>query len=177
MNIIKPIPIQAGARYTIYSLSGMASTSRTEITVSMTYKDPIFAKAYVSQPPSPSGTWRLGIHKIKSKRKTYYTSLRPNQDLIIPGWGHLETDADAYHCFCANACFNLAGSLEEVKALVEKNINPNFSAYDTVLAIPVPHTQLPDHDGLLVYPEHPTNHAVIARMRENVKNREEIANA
>lgn len=177
MNTIQKIPLIEGARYTIYSLSGIASTSRTEITVTMVLDEPQFAKAYVSQTPSPSGTWRLGIHKAKNKRKTYHTSLKPNQDLIIPGWGHLPTDADAYHCFCANACLNLAGSIEDVKTLVEKNINPNFTAYDTVLALPTPHTQLPDHDGLMVFPEYPTNHAVISRMRENLKNREGVVNA
>ena len=177
MNIIKPIPIQAGARYTIYSLSGMATTSRTEITVPMVYEDPVFAKAYVSQRPSASGTWRFGIHKAKNKRKTYHTSLKPTQDLVIPGWGHLQTDADAYNCFVGNACLNLAGGIEEVKALVDLNLNPNFSAYDTVLALPVPHTELTDHDGLMVFPEHSTNHAVIERMRENLKNRAEVANA
>lgn len=154
----------------------MASTIRAEITVSMVYEDPIFAKAYVRQRPSASGTWRLGIHKLKNKRKTFYTSIKPNQDLIVPGWGHLQTDADAYHCFAGNACLNLAGGIEEVKGLVDLNINPNFTAFDTVLALPVPHTQLPDHDGLLVYPDYPTSHAVIERMRENLRNREEVAN-
>lgn len=172
MNIIQEIPLKAGARYTIYSLSGMATTMRREVTVTLVKDEPEFAKAYVSQTPCLSGTWRFGIHKLKSKRKTCYTSIKPTQDLIIPSWGHLQTDAVAYHCFQGNACLNFAGSVDEVKALIELNINPNFSAFDTVLAFPVPHTELPDHDGLMVYPESETTHAVVIRTRENLATRE-----
>ena len=153
----------------------MATTMRREVTVTLVKDEPEFAKAYVSQTPCLSGSWRFGIHKVKSKRTTCFTSIKPIQDLIIPGWGHLQTDAVAYHCFQGNACLNFAGTVDEVKGLIELNINPNFTAFDTVLALPVPHTQLPDHDGLLVYPEHPTNHAVIERMRENLRNRKRVS--
>lgn len=172
MNIIKSIPLEAGEKYTVYSLSGMATTSRREVILTSVLEAPEFRKSYVSDTPSAYGNWRLGTYREFRKRKQYHLDVKADQALIIAGWGHLETDADAYHCFCGNACLNLAGTIQEVRNLVEKNINQNFSNFDIILAYPEPHMDLPDHDGLMVYPDHPTTHAVVLRIRENLANRE-----
>ena len=168
MNNIKPIPLSLGDKYTVYSLSGMATTSRREVTLTSVLEVPEYRKSYVSDTPSAYGNWRLGAYREYRKRKQYHLDIKADQALVIPGWNHLETDADAYHCFCGNACINLAGSVEEVREMVQNNINQNFSNFDILLAYPEPHVDMPDHDGLMVYPEHPTTHAVVIRTRENL---------
>lgn len=172
--MFKSIPIKTGEKYTIYSLSGMATTSRREIIVTDVLETPEYRKSYASDKPSPYGIWRLGAYREHRKRKQYYLDLKMCQSLIIPGWHHSKTDADEYHCFSGNACLNLAGTVDEIKELVGKNINLHFSNYDIILAYPVPHTELPDHDGLMCYPDHPTTHAVVIRTRGNLAARNQL---
>lgn len=171
--MIKPIPLTVGAKYTVYSLSGMATTTRREIIITDTLETPEYRPSYASDNPSVYGTWRLGAYREYRKRKAYHLDLQMSKALIIPGWHHLKTDADEYHAFSGNACLNIAGTTQEVRELVDKNINRHFSNHDIILAYPAPHTELPDHDGLLVYPDHPTTHAVILRTRDNLAAREQ----
>jgi hypothetical protein len=173
--MIKPISIREGEKYTIYGLSGMATTARREVIITDVLDSPEYRKAYVSDQPSVHGTWRIGAYREHRKRKQYHLDFKTDQTLVIPSWDHLLTDADAYHAFCGNACLNLAGSIADVKELVAKNINPHFSNYDILLAYPAPHTELPDHDGLMVYPEYPTTHAVILRTRDNLVARNKLS--
>jgi len=173
--MIKPIQIAEGEKYTIYSLSGMASTRHVEVTVTSTLDTPEYRKSFVSDEPSIHGTWRLGAYRPRRKRKQYHLDVCPGKDLIIPGWGHLLTDSEAYNSFSMNACMNFAGSTDEVKELVARNINPYFSHYDIILTYPDPQNELPDHDGQMVYPDHPSTHAVILRTRENLAARNMIS--
>lgn len=171
MNQSIEISIENGEKYTIYSLSGMATTSRKEIIITSILPEPTYQKSFVSDKPNPYGTWRYGSYRGYRKRKQYHLDIELAKTLIIPGWHHMKTDVDAYNCFVGNACINLAGSITEIKELVNLNINPRFGCYDIILSLPVPHTELPDHDGIPVYPDHPTTHAVIQRIRENIVKR------
>lgn len=173
--MIKAINLTSGEKYTIYSLSGMASTRRVEITVTSILDTPEYRKAFVSDTPSVHGNWRLGAYRPNRKRKQYHLDICAGKDLIIPGWGHLQTDSEAYNSFSMNACMNFAGTPEQVRKLVDKNINQHFSNYDILLAYPMPQDQLPDHDGLMVYPDHPTTHAVVQRTRENLDARSNLS--
>jgi hypothetical protein len=172
--MIKSIPIKEGEKYTVYSLSGMATTSRREIIVTSTLETPEFRKSYTSEQPSVYGNWRLGAYREQRKRKQYHLDIKADRDLILNGWNHLLTDAEAYNCYCGNACLNLAGTVEDVKGVIYRNINNNFSNHDILLAYPEPHVDMPDHDGIMVYPEHPTSHAVILRTRENLATRNKL---
>ncbi len=164
--MIKTIPIKLGQKYTIYSLSGIASTLRKEVVVKHVNWGPIFRPQYQNQVESLAGTWRLGTYKEYRGRKEYHLSICPERDLIIPGWGHLKTDAEEHHSFTGNACLNIAGTVEQVKEIIDKNINENFTAFDTIIAWPKSHTEMPDGEGLLVYPDTDSNHAVIQKMKE-----------
>ena len=173
--MIKSIKLTAGEKYTIYSLSGMATTSHREIILTSVLDTPEYRKSYVSDTPSVHGNWRLGTYREFRKRKQYHLDVKADQTLILQGWGHMETDAEAYNCYCGNACLNFAGSVDEVKEMVRLNINLHFSNFDIILAYPKPHSELPDHDGQMVYPDHPTTHAVVQRTRENLEVRNSLS--
>ena len=59
-----------------------------------------------------------------------------------------------------NACLNIYGTVEEVKDIVAQNLNENFRAFDTVMAIDVE-----TDESTPVYPEVPTGHAVVLKER------------
>lgn len=153
--MIEEIPIEIGRKYTLYKMSGLASTIRREIVV----------VGVLDSPERRScGDYRIGTYRELRGRKGYYLQLDPSCDLLIPGWGHQPTDAEAYNAFSGNACVNIAGSVDDVRTLVEQNINGNFRSYDVVLAWPHSHMK---GDGVPVFPDTPTDHAVVARIREN----------
>ena len=162
-DMINQIPFKDGEKYTIYTISEtMATTQRKEIIVTSLHAEPAHKKRTAYESPSPNGTWVFGAYRQYRKNKHLLFTVRPSQDLVIPGWGHLDSDVGAYGSFCGNACLNLAGSTQQVRELVEKNINLNFSKHDIVLAAPVPWT---DGEYLEVYPEAPTQHGVITQKR------------
>jgi hypothetical protein len=161
--MIKPIPLEVGQKYTIYTISeSLAITQRKEVIVDNLYPAPEFHKRTSYDKPSIGGTWKIGGHRERRGRSVYHLTLRPNQDLVIPGWDHLESDIGAYGTFSGNACLNLAGTPEQVRELVELNINPNFIKHDIILAAPVPWTEA---EYLEVYPDTPTNHGIITQKR------------
>jgi len=166
------IPLILGEKYTIYGLSGIATTSCREIIVTNVLENPEYKKSYMSDKPNPYGNWRFGAYRQFRKRKQYHLDIELAKTLIIPGWNLMKTDADAYHCFVGNACINLAGTVDEIKEFVKLNINKRFGCHDIILSVPKPHLELPDEDGIPVYPDHPTTHAVVQRIRENIKNRD-----
>jgi len=165
INQIKQLEVQVGDRITIYSVSDMAMTVRTEATVHEVFSEPEFRPSYVNQIPSYCGTWRFGIMKSKGKRKPHYLQFKPEVSLVIPGWGHPERDADAYHSFTMNACINIAASPDEIRGLVERNLNPLFTAHDRLLSAERP---LTEGEYIMVYPDSPTEHAVIQGMRDEL---------
>lgn len=63
-----------------------------------------------------------------------------------------------------NACINLVGDAAIIKDYVlHKNLNSNFTAYDTVLLIDV------DKDAETpLFPDTPTSHAVVMRVRADL---------
>jgi len=164
---IKQIPLTAGARYTIYSCSDSAMTTRQEVTVTRVLPTPEFRPAYVN---STRGCYRLGTFKISRKRSEYYLDLKLSGTLIIPGWNTgVLADHEAHSSFAMSATMNLAASPESIRELIAKNINPNFSQHDRVIAYPEPLIQMVGEQGILVYPEAETDHAVILRMREKLQ--------
>jgi len=62
--------------------------------------------------------------------------------------------------FSGNACLNIHGTVEEVKDIVAQNLNENFRAFDTVMAIDVE-----TDESTPVYPDVPTGHAVVLKER------------
>jgi len=164
---ILPIPLEAGKHYTIYSGSDSAMTVRREIRMIDVLPEPVFCPAYVN---STRGKWRLGTYKEGRKRSIYYLDVSAAATLIIPGILHgVQCDHEKWSAFAMSATLNLAATPERIRELVDLNINPNFTEHDHLVAYPVPLNHSTDDDGILVYPDAPTQHAVIERMREKLK--------
>ena len=163
MNI-QPIPLSPGQKYTVYSISDGAMTSRQEITVTSVLKVPVFRPAHSH---ATRGRHRLGTFRVFRKRGEFQLDLNVAGALIVPGWGHLQADHEVYDSFAVSATLNLAGTPEAVRELVTRNINPNYCQHDRIIAYPEAlNSQVPNGGGILVFPETATEHAVIGQMRE-----------
>ena len=124
----------------------------------------------------PMGT-RLPCLIIRSGRKVSPTLIRPST-LVFPGDAPVQCDteaaagrqaAPAVYPAERNGCLNLIGDIKPLRAFVAKNVNPAFRAHDLILAVRF------DDDGaglitgrreLSAFPEVPTAHAVVRRVRE-----------
>jgi hypothetical protein len=161
---MQPIPIVLGHRYTIYTVATSALTTRTEIAVMSLIENKEFK---ADSPGSMRGRHRIGTYKQSGKRKSYYLDLHLTGTLVIPGWNlGILCDHEKYHSFVMSATMNLAGTPEAIREMVDRNINPNFSEHDRIVAYPEPLDVLNTRSGILVYPEARTNHAVIQQMQE-----------
>lgn len=165
-NII-PIPLTAGKHYTIYCGSDSAMTTRREIKMTDVLDEPEFRPAYQG---ASRGKWRLGTFKEGRKRTTYYLDVHAAGTLIIPGILHgVLADHEKWNSFAMSATLNLAATPGRIRELVDRNINPNFADHDHLIAYPSPLNHGGAEDtGILVYPDAPTQHAVIERMREKL---------
>lgn len=165
--IIKPIPLEAGKHYTIYCGSDCAMTTRREIKMIDVLEEPEFRPAYVN---ASRGKWRLGTYKEGRKRTVYYLDVNAAGTLIVPGILHgVLADHEKWNSFAMSATLNLAATPERIRELVDENINPNFADHDHLIAYPSPLNHGGAEDtGILVYPDAPTQHAVINRMREKL---------
>ena len=150
-------------KYTLYHCSDSAISQRAEITVSSLLDELLFRPAHVG---ASRGKHRLGTFKRFRKRGEFHLDVKLHGTLIVPDWGNLLVDHEAYGNFACSATLNIAGSVEAIRELVSKNINPHFTAHDTLLSFPAAWNEMPDQEGVPVFPDAPTAHAVIERARE-----------
>ncbi|MFT3991216.1 MAG: hypothetical protein QM680_07380 [Luteolibacter sp.] len=169
MPAIQPIPLEVGKSYTFYGCSDSAMTTRREVSIIDVLPEPEFRPAYSG---AIKRKWRLATFKEGRKRSTFYLDVNAAGTLVVPGTGHVQADHEAYNSFSMSATINLAATPEQIRELVALNINPNFTHHDTLIAYPEPLNASTGENGILVYPEAPTHHAVILRMRENLKKEE-----
>ena len=163
---MQPIPIVIGHRYTIYTVASSALTTRTEIAVLRLMEKIEFKPDY---PGSMRGRHRIGTYKQARKQKTYYLDLNVAGTLVIPGWNlGILCDHEKYHSFTMSATMNLAAAPEAIREIVSRNINPNFSEHDRIIAYPTPLDVMNMKTGILVYPDARTDHAVIEQMSESL---------
>lgn len=171
------------AAFTLIGISdSMANTTHDEIIVASLLPEPLFRPRYSN---STQGNWRYGTFKLKGKRKEYYLEIRTEDTLVFAGHGVVMRDWDlprrnsggggfTVKKFAGNACINLGGTVEFIRQLVtEKNLNPAFQGHELVMAIPplgdgtYGSENSHDHDdGIPVFPETPSTHAVVTRIRE-----------
>jgi len=161
----KLIPLGLDRKYTVYHCSDSAMSQRMEITVKSLLDTPIFRPSYAG---SARGNLRLGTFKRFRKRGEFHLDIKASGTLIVPGWGNPMVDHEAFGNFACSATLNIAGTVEEVLELVSRNINSNFTAHDTLLSFTAPWNEMPGQEGILAYPEAPTSHAVIERIREKL---------
>ena len=159
------IAIVIGYRYAIYTVASSALTTHTEIAVLELMGKIEFKPDY---PGSMRGRHRIGTYKQARKQKSYYLDLNVAGTLVIPGWNlGILCDHEKYHSFTMSATMNLAATPEAIREIVNRNINPNFSEYDRIIAYPTPLDVMNMKTGILVYPDAQTDHAVIQQMRES----------
>ncbi|MFT4177416.1 MAG: hypothetical protein QM627_12275 [Luteolibacter sp.] len=158
------LPIQSGQKYTLYQCGESAITHRDEIIVASVSSVPIFTPDFQG---STRGKYRFGTFKRFRKRGEFHLDLRLQKTLVIPGWDHLFVDHEAFGNFQCSATINIAADVEKVRKLVEMNINRHFTAHDTIVAFPLPWNEMPDNEGIPVFPDAPTHHAVIERLRNS----------
>ncbi len=163
---IQPIPLVGGRHYTLYSCSESAMTTRRELRIIDVLPEPEFRPAY---PGATKGKWRLGSFREGRKRTIFYLDVSAPGTLVIPGTLHgVPADNEKWSSWSMSATINLAATPERIRELVALNINPNFVGHDTLIAYPMPLNPSAGDTGILVYPEAPTSHAVIRRMRESL---------
>lgn len=176
-NTAPTIPFVKGQPFTIVGISSwLAHTTREEIVVTRLYDEP-------EALPRGKG-WRYGELKLKGKRKVFCLDITPS-DLVFAGHGVVKVDgdvplqSDGTTGFSGNACYNIAGTVEEVRALIEeKNLNPLFSKHDAVLAIPPgddARTWYDRDDPRPVFEDEPTSRASVQRVREKAREKDAAA--
>lgn len=177
------IPFVLKSAFTLIGISdSMANTTHDEIIVASLLPVPEFRPRYSN---SSQGSWRYGTFKLKGKRKEFYIDIRTEDTLVFAGHGVVLRDWDlprrtsggggfTVKKFSGNACINLGGTVEFIRQLVtEKNLNPAFKGHELVMAIPplgdgtYGSKNSHDHDdGIPVFPDEPSTHAVVTRLRE-----------
>jgi len=139
-----------GQRLTIFEISSMmAMTHKREIQICGELNDRV-------------------TFRIHGQRKMFYLPKFNESALIFDGWdipikydgeitrqgAHFQTST-----IRGNACLNLVGDMQLIREWVQsKNLNENFTRFDVVIHI----------DGAKetpVFPEVPTSHAVVERIR------------
>jgi len=148
-------------RYTVIGISSMAMTWKHEITV---------------KGISPIDNEPYFVAKGKRKQQKFNEPIGRDM-LVFKGWDiQLKIDDEqepydsetgfTHKVICGNACFNFMGSPEFVRSFINNNnINEHFARWDTILAHG---NQVSGNDesAIPVYPEEPTTHAVVKRIRE-----------
>lgn len=98
--------------------------------------------------------------------------------IVLPGYAALQTDveasvgrkaAPAVYPAAQNGTLNFVGDVQPIRSFLVSNLNRAFKAYDLVIAVRFED----DGAGLItsrsdfpVYPEVPTSHAVVLRIRQ-----------
>lgn len=140
-----------GKKLTIFSISSMmASTTKIEATITGFDAD---RDQY--------------IFRKKKQRKQYYLPKFDQNDIVFEGWDlPIQTDHEASNIFRGNACYNLVGQPEIIRDYVDhKNLNPHFKDKANIVLIDPAKSPNGEEQESLLYPELPSTHAVIERIK------------
>lgn len=114
------------------------------------------------------GKTRVAIVRQRGKRKDFYLDLSC-EDIVLEGWElPFKADTEAGGVIAGNACYNLVGDPEAIRACIETRaaVPVSDTAKAKVIVSREPRNRCDDEEQELLYPEIDTHHAVIARMRE-----------
>ena len=158
-------PFTEGQKVTMIGIdSMMAMCHRKEITVKGVLDEP-------KQVGYQQQTTRYGVYAQRKKRKKFYLDSRPSSMIFLNGWDlPIRVDTDLrVGIMRGNACFNLIGDPETLKALLDGSIIPVTDQQKAqVVLCGLDRTCGDDSADTLLYPEIQTGHAVINRMKERV---------
>ena len=154
------MPLTAGQRVTLLRIDDcMALTHRFELEVRQTV-DPQ-AVGY------QGSKTRLAVVRQRGKRKESYLDLAAD-DILLDGWAlPFKTDTEGGGVMSGNACYNLIGEPETIRACLESRAVFAFSdsAKAKVIVTRAERTTCGDDGLALLYPEIDTHHAVVNRMK------------
>jgi len=109
--------------------------------------------------------------RIHGQRKMFYLPKFNESALVFEGWdlpikydGEITKQGTYFQTSTSrgNACLNLVGPIETIREYVQsKNLNEKFARFDVVI-------QIEGEKEIPVFPEVPTHHAVVERIRAQV---------
>jgi hypothetical protein len=111
---------------------------------------------------------RVAVVRQRGKRKDYYLDLAAD-DILLAGWDlPFATDLEAGGVCSGNACFNLVGDPEAIRALIEGKavLAVTDNAKAKILVARTPLTTCDDSGVELLYADIGTHHAVVNRLKE-----------
>jgi len=154
------MPLTNGQRVTLLKIDDMmAMTHRYELEVRRVLEPQ--AVGYEGRET------RLAVVRQRGKRKDRYLDLRAD-DILLDGWDlPFQTDTEGNGVMAGNACYNLIGDPETIRALIEtKAVRPTSQAAKAKIIVGRTERTKCDDQGLeLLYPEIDTTHAVIRRFK------------
>jgi hypothetical protein len=110
---------------------------------------------------------RVAVVRQRGKRKEQYLDLAAN-DILLDGWGlPFKTDTEGNGIMAGNACYNLIGEPDAIRACIEgRAVVPVSDAAKAKIIVARAERSKCNDDGLkLLYPDIPTDHAVIQRFK------------
>jgi hypothetical protein len=111
---------------------------------------------------------RVAVVRQQGKRKDFYLDLAAD-DILLDGWGlPLKADTECGGVMAGNACYNLIGDPEAIRACIEaKSVFPvSDGAKAKVTVSREPRTRCDDEGLELLDPGAETHHAVVNRMND-----------
>lgn len=115
---------KAGKKYTIFTINGMAITSKMEIDIVANFFDSSF--------PTFKYRGKRKFYQLKLWSRSYESApLKPFEGAVFEGWDlPIKCDSDVYRSggvMRGNACYNFVGDLATIKDLIESSqLNPFF---------------------------------------------------
>ncbi len=110
---------------------------------------------------------RVAVIRQRGKRKSFFLDLGAD-DILLDGWEQpFKTDTECKGIMAGNACYNLVGDLEIIRACIEtKALLPvTDGAKAKIIVARTARTKCDDDGLVLLYPDIETHHAVIARFK------------
>jgi hypothetical protein len=155
--------MQAKQRITLFTIdSMMAMTHRYELEI----RQPL--------EPKPVGyagrQLRVALVRQRGKRRDQYLDLDPDA-IVLDGWDvPFRTDTESGGVCSGNACFNLVGDPAVIRQWIETRavLPVSDQAKAKIVVQRGARTRCDDSGAELLYPDIPTHHAVIDRLREEL---------
>ena len=111
---------------------------------------------------------RLAVIRQRGKRKEQYLDLGAD-DILLDGWDlPFRADTEGGGIMAGNACFNLIGDPEAIRACIETRavVPVRDEAKAKIIVSRSERTKCGDVGQALLYPDIDTYHAVVNRMKE-----------
>jgi hypothetical protein len=110
---------------------------------------------------------RVAVVRQRGRRKDIYLDLAAD-DILLDGWGlPFRTDTEGGGIISGNACYNLVGDSAVIRQCVETKAAFPVSddAKGKIIVAPCERTKCDDDGLILLYPDIPTHHAVVNRLK------------